>query len=491
VTTHFTNTLDSKGNTVTDRFDAPITKGGYCLFQDDVLLIEYTDPSDATGSPNTVKDTATFALRTGQLQTDKSVYIIGRDIILTSIDADLDLDSALAETYDIDLIEWDSDAATITMGDAGRNAAEFGPGPIAFTETGDSTGIFQAIVEMPEKLDNDWLERDEEIILLEYTDWGSSNSERVGQTPANANVTIFTSNFGATVELDQKVYSWTDKVLITVVASDHQFDSRYIDAIRVNVSTRSFGLNNYLLLETGSDTGIFTGEIILSGFLHDADGDLYTGANTGFDNNLVTSGRGPTNGFLRSGRDDGIVVMVQSSSGQTAFASAEVQWHVGVMDWLPPSDPSVSSRVVRLIDSDMNLNPLAVDQFSIRVWSDTDPKGIKVTLTETNQNTGIFEATVFYTTINPSTGNHLRVAVGDQVYTRQGQFSVTAFVWKSIESGTAISIPLSQNFVSAAPEPEIAPPPTTSILKIDVPSQDMVVIPTNENLRSTTSNLIR
>jgi len=34
-------------------------------------------------------------------------------------------------------------------------------------------------------------------------------------------LTIYTSNFGATVELDQKVYTWTDRVYTTVVAPDH------------------------------------------------------------------------------------------------------------------------------------------------------------------------------------------------------------------------------------------------------------------------------
>jgi menaquinone-dependent protoporphyrinogen IX oxidase len=32
------------------------------------------------------------------------------------------------------------------------------------------------------------------------------------------NLTVYTSNFGATIELDQKVYTWTDKVYITIVA---------------------------------------------------------------------------------------------------------------------------------------------------------------------------------------------------------------------------------------------------------------------------------
>ncbi|MBI5697660.1 MAG: hypothetical protein HZC29_04045, partial [Thaumarchaeota archaeon] len=87
------------------RFDAGApTSGNYCLLQGDIVTVEYTDPADASGDVNTVTDSATFDLRNGALQSDKSVYIIGSDMILTLIEPDLDLDNDLAETYDLDLI---------------------------------------------------------------------------------------------------------------------------------------------------------------------------------------------------------------------------------------------------------------------------------------------------------------------------------------------------------------------------------------------------
>ena len=52
------------------------------LRQGDVLTVEFTDPTDATGEANYLAtDSATFDLRTGVLSTDKSVYVIGSDII--------------------------------------------------------------------------------------------------------------------------------------------------------------------------------------------------------------------------------------------------------------------------------------------------------------------------------------------------------------------------------------------------------------------------
>jgi len=408
-------------NPVTDRFTRAATSGDFCIIQGDILLVEYTDPIDASGDPNTVTDSATFDLRNGVLQSDKSVYIIGSDMIMTLIEPDFDLDNDQAETYDLDLIEWDSDAATVTMGDADNNAAAFDPEPFNFRETGDSTGIFQIVVEIPQKLDGETLNRGEEAVL-EYSDWGPSGSDFVGDEDQDVNLTIFTSNFGATVELDQKVYTWTDKVYITIVAPDHNFDSNLIDDIGntdvdpIKVSTRSDKLDNYKLVETGTDTGIFTGEVILTGFTHDADGDTRTGDANG--NDVVSkapSGNGPTDGLLPADDDDGLTVSFEFSEDETVVGSALIRWNIGETQWLEASYPASGTGVVRVIDPDMNLNPEAVDNFNIDLWSDSDAGGIDLTVTETNEATGIFEGTVFFTVTDESSGHRLRVAEGDTV----------------------------------------------------------------------------
>ncbi len=407
-------------NTVGDRFD-DTTVNNYCILQGDILQVEYTDPADASGDVNTVTDSATFDLRNGVLQSDKSVYIIGSDMILTLIEPDFDLDNDQAETYDLDLIEWDSDAATVTMGDAGGSAAAFDPEPFNFRETGDSTGIFQIVIEIPNELDSDKLERGEEIVL-EYSDWGPSGSDFVGDEDEDVNLTIFTSNFGATVELDQKVYTWTDKVYITIVAPDHNFDSNLVDEIGnsdedpLKVSTRGDDIDNYKLVETGTDTGIFTGEVILTGFTHDADGDTSTGDSNG--NDVITkasAGNGPTDGLLTADDDDGITVSFEFSEDETIVGSALIRWNIGEVQWLEASYPASGTGVVRVIDPDMNLNPESVDNFVADVWSDSDAGGIDLTVTETNEATGIFEGTVFFTVTDESSGHRLRVAEGDTV----------------------------------------------------------------------------
>ena len=360
-------------------------------------------------------------------------------MILTVIEPDWDLDNDGAETYDLDAIEWDSDAATVTMGNAGGQATQFDPEPSNLRETGDSTGIFQSVIEIPSTLNGDKLERGEEV-KLEYTDWGPSGADFVGDDNEDINLTIFTSNFGATVELDQKVYSWTDKVYITIVAPDHNFDSNLVDEIGdspedpIKVATRGFDLDPYKLVETGTDTGIFTGEVILTGFpAHDADGDGIEGDASG-----LTTGVGPTDGFLSADDDDGITVSFEFSEDETVVGSALIRWNIGEVQWLEASYPATGTGVVRIVDPDMNLNPEAVDNFDANVWSDSDAGGIDLTVTETNEATGIFEGTVFFTVTDESSGHRLRVAEGDTItaeyqdntlpdpYTTADQLDITA-----------------------------------------------------------------
>ena len=380
---------DAAGSSRSDRFASNPTSGTeFCVLQGDILTVEYTDAHDASGNANTVTDSATFDLRNGVLQADKSVYLIGSDMIVTIIEPDWDLDNDVTESYDIDVVEWDSAAFTTTLSTSG-----FDPEPSSFRETGDSTGIFQVVIEVPATLNSVNLERGEKIDL-EYTDWGPSGASFVGQEDQDVNLTAFTSNFGATVELDQKVYTWTDKVYITIVAPDHNFDSNLIDSIgdtsddAVKVSTRSYDINKYKLVETGTDTGIFTGEVILTGFEHDADGDgtsTRPGAATSADST------GPTNGKLETASDDGLTVSFEYSEDATVVGSALVRWNIGEVQWLESSYPASGTGVVRIIDPDMNQNPEAVDNFNVPTWSDSDAGGITLTVTETNESTGIFE----------------------------------------------------------------------------------------------------
>ena len=378
--------------------------------QGDIITVRYTDESDASGNKNSVSDSATFDLRNAVLQSDKSVYVIGQDALLTLIEADLNLDSGTIDNVDLDRINWDSEAYDGSLHDV---RADLGPVPTNLRETGENTGIFQVVITISDSIDGNALERGEEITLA-YLDRGPSGADFVGDDERDVELQIETSNFGATVELDQNVYTWTDKVFITVVASDYNFDSNIVDEIgtedkgEITIRTRAAEVQ-YRLAETGPDTGVFTGELVLTG-------DNKAGIDGGPQGTSSEGLAGPTDGTINTRTSDGISISFDYSDSEAPLvASALIRWNVGEVQWLEASYAATGSGVVRIIDPDMNINPDAVDSIDAVVYSETFIGGIELTLTETQEASGIFEGTVEFDPESASDGHRLQVTEGDIV----------------------------------------------------------------------------
>ena len=378
--------------------------------QGDIITVKYTDESDASGNENSVSDSATFDLRNAVLTSDKSVYVIGQDALLTLIEADLNLDSGTIDNVDLDRINWDSEAYDGSV-DAVR--ADLGPVPTNLRETGENTGIFQVVITISESIDSNALERGEEITLT-YLDLGPSGADYVGDDDRDVELQIETSNFGATVELDQNVYTWTDKVFITVVASDYNFDSNIVDEIgtddkgEITIRTRADEVQ-YRLAETGPDTGVFTGELVLTGDKEALD----KGGPQGTSSEGLS---GPTDGTIKTRTSDGISISFDYSDSEAPLvASALIRWNVGEVQWLEASYAATGSGVVRIIDPDMNINPDAVDSLDVVAYSETFIGGIELTVTETQEASGIFEGTVEFDPESASDGHRLQVTEGDIV----------------------------------------------------------------------------
>ena len=259
----------------------------------------------------------------------------------------------------------------------------------------------------------------QKIIRIEGKDWsipGSRYKIKATYLDKIDELEITTSNFGATIELDQKIYSWRDKIFITIVAPDLARDPESVEEIgqtndsTIIISTSRGQLNKYKLVETGKDTGIFAGEIQLSGFLTDEI----------FKNKLdtLTSGKtlgsGPTDGKIACANEDEITVNLITPS-ITVNASAMIRWNIGEISWLESTFPASGTGVIRVVDPDVSLESEQANEFEIKVWSDTDPEGIKIMVVETNNNTGIFNGTVFFTAGELSKTPVLRVSEGDTV----------------------------------------------------------------------------
>jgi hypothetical protein len=214
---------------------------------------------------------------------------------------------------------------------------------------------------------------------------------------------------------DKPIYSWTDKIRITIVAPDWNENEYGIDSIgdeadhAVKVSTSSHFLEPYRLSETSTNSGIFTGEVTLTGFSHDVDGDGTP------DTQPRTSGLGPTNGLLETKRDDGITVSFEYADGVVLTKSAKVSWNNAQVEFSSPNYLVTDDIIIQVTDADMNLNPEAVDQVNIDVSSDSDSAGISIVATETQDDSGIFEAVISLTQTNDSSGNRLLAVTGDTI----------------------------------------------------------------------------
>ncbi|MGI0069826.1 MAG: hypothetical protein ACREAN_06185, partial [Nitrosopumilaceae archaeon] len=124
---------------------------------------------------------------------------------------------------------------------------------------------------------------------------------------------------------------------------------------------------------------------------------------------------GPTDGFLPSTGNDGVSVSFEYTRNQVVTGSALIRWHIGEITWLQSNYPANGQGVLQITDPDMSITPDAINKFDTGVWSDSDSGGTKITMTETDKNSGIFQGIVYFSTNFPSSGNRLHVSNGDTV----------------------------------------------------------------------------
>ncbi len=239
---------------------------------------------------------------------------------------------------------------------------------------------------------------------------------------SNQGITISSGTAGTPIQFNKQVFSWTDRVNITIYAPELDSDPNLIDTIgetqnnKLTVCTTGHCIP-YKLSETGADTGIFSGYVDLTG-------DPSQKGSEGIDGNgenptgiMSTCNPicGPTGGMLPATGSDGISVSFEYNQDQTITGSALIRWNMGEIQWLQPNYPSNGQGILQIVDPDMSLDPDTISKFDTPVWSDSDSGGIKLTMTETNAGSGIFQGTVDFSTQYPSSGNRLHVSDGDTV----------------------------------------------------------------------------
>jgi len=390
----------------------------------DIIQVEYVDTADDAGGTSTAYDSSTFDLRTGSLSVDKDVYVLGSDVVITLTDPDLNVDSTSTETYAMSLIEWDSAADSSCLLDndsASCTGTNFSSNPSELTETGTDTGVFQTVTTLPETTISGTTIKYGEAVTLTYVDVGLSGEDTTEDDVLDVEAYFTISNFGALIELDKAVYNWTDTVTFAITAPDHNTNTAGEETIGsstlpIQVTTRSgklctSGDKTYKAAETGVDTGVFEGEVLLSGFDHQMSSD-----STSRTADSTSCGSTSTSGTLKtSGQTDGVSVSYEYNDATVVVASASIAWNIGEAGFDSSAVSAGGSAVLTVVDPDENLNNAITDAFTVAVYSDSDSGGFTLTLNETDEDTGVFEGTVFFTSDGATSGTNLRVSEGDTV----------------------------------------------------------------------------
>ena len=223
---------------------------------------------------------------------------------------------------------------------------------------------------------------------------------------------------------DKPVYTWTDKLKMTIISPSWNSDNYLIDTIGetvdhpIKIATSEHSLEPYRFTETDVNSGIFTAEVILTGFLHDVDGD------GDFDTTPRTTGSGPTSGFLEVDRDSAISISFEFADGVVLVESVPVSWNVGTINFSEELFYLENPAIVRVIDLDMNLNPEALDNLTLQVFSDSDAAGIEVNAVETSESSGSFVASISLSQNSPSSGNRLFAVPGDEIFAKYDDYTL-------------------------------------------------------------------
>ena len=216
-------------------------------------------------------DSFTVDRRTPVVQCDQTAYLINSDMIITVIDPDADKNSEIVE-----YVGDREDSKLVIKSPYGKIDG------YRLRETGESTGIFQGIVRIsgvhkdgsmiPQNIDGQIIDRIQGTGMLDGCIGGASGDELSATYTSKSGtdqLSFYISDFGAIIDLDQKEYIPTDRIHITIIAPDFNLDSEKIDEIGekyesvVTARTSCDKIERCRLVETATDTGIFTGVVQL------------------------------------------------------------------------------------------------------------------------------------------------------------------------------------------------------------------------------------
>ncbi|WP_179366212.1 hypothetical protein [Nitrosarchaeum sp. AC2] len=209
--------------------------------------------------------------------------------------------------------------------------------------------------------------------------------------------------------LDKQVYTWGDSVNIHVVSPLDNKDSSVVETLQPNKMLFPFAihtdsqfstLNDYSLVETGPDTGIFEGQVMIvkhgvnkTGGTGPHDGILEANSSTKnisvsfeIDSNTITSYHGQFT------HDDDPDPPQHLLVNRTYSVYPAIQFH-----WTESTSPYDANGIVTVNYPSQNKSPVVIETIDVHFYS-YDDDGVYAVLTETDPDSGLFEGMLSVTT---------------------------------------------------------------------------------------------
>jgi uncharacterized delta-60 repeat protein len=350
------------------------------------ITASYSDALTAAGTVNqTVTDSKTAtAGTTGSISL--SNVTAGQALTITVNDLDLNTDSAAAQTV------------TVQVKNAATNETE----SVLLTETGNNTGIFSGT-----------------LGTTHVAGAGTSNSGNLNVASGNSVVASYTDALTATGAVNQTVTASKSATAgttgtvamssiiagqtITLTVNDADLNSDQASVQTLSVQVRNTVTNEtetVVLTETGSNTGIFSGNLATTNAAQ---------AGTNDSGNLnVSSGNNVTVSYVDALTTTGAVNQtVTASRGVTAGTTGTIT--LGNVTAGQPVTVTVN-------DADVNTDAASAQSLNVQVKNNATNEVETVTLTETGSNTGVFTGTLATAAANAagaSDSGSLNVAGGN------------------------------------------------------------------------------
>ncbi len=361
------------------------------VVKDDKINVYYMDEFDEIGKNATITASALVLTHTGVLSVDKTVVPPGGNITVTVKDEDWNIDPSIMDVIPAVKAEaWGGvDVWTTTSRRENRV-------PIQLVETGPNTGEFKGVIILGVTIPAS----PGDLVTITYYDEQNAVGRKVKTVQ-----TVEVASSTAKVLLNKEVYSLNELVTVTIIDPDRNEDPNFVETIRADevcIKSTSQHVEVNLakpLVETGPNTGTFTGTFQLKAL--------------------------PQTPIYQAGvcyvqQDDGLTVTyidpktAEGKANVPIVASATVKQVTAKLEFDQAGYRYNDTATLTLVDPETNKDPNVIESLEIPVTSDTNPAGLRITLTETEPNSGMFVGEVRFVEKEIG-GSALLVRIGDTV----------------------------------------------------------------------------